>query len=461
MIIAINASTQGVVANCSGMIDADQTPFAKIIGKTANEDLVVFAHSKSKKKAKLIEFDNDLHYKSEINLAFEDEIIQYCTVIDGKIIVFSAKVIENTNFLLARNYEDYEFSEPKVICKTQFINSVFDFAKSQNDKYLGIIAETPYLKGKNEEIELWIFDSLLNEQLNYSLALTEKNTRVKINVPVMSNSGVLFLIKRHTIAQDNNYFVYSINPHTKKHQRKSLTLMGKRIADLKYQLDTENNLYLTGFFSAQNYHVFQGFFYYKLDQNSRALDFKQNNFDAGFLIQAEGKKNAKKHGGLLNYKMGVMQLFQGKTYFTASHTLREKYTIDQEQHMSYTTNKLAVIGLDKGGLIEMSETFEVNQKSADDQGFWNKHHFFSDTNKLSILHNETSNGLVSLKINQFIDTNNVFIPMQDFKIYNNPHDSSGLDLTTLMGTNSNHYLLNWNANRNKFAIWNLFYAKNE
>ena len=455
LIISLNCSSQNAIGNCSGRIEAKEMPYAQIIGETENEHVLVLIHSKSKNEGKLIEFNNELLFNTEIDLDFENESILQCAYIDDQIVLFTSKVIDNANCVLARIYEDYVFSSPKIICKAIFSNSVFDFSKSNNGKYFGIIAETPYLKGINEEIEVWIFDDLFKEQCYYKLALPEKNTRIKINVPVMSNTGLFFLIKRHIVAQDNNYFVYTINPEKKKHIRTSLKLMGKRIADIDYQLDEQNNLHLVGFYSSLNYHVFEGCFYYKIDQTSRPVKFKQHGFDLDFLTQTQGKKIAKKNGGLLDYKMGKMKLFNGEIFFTASHSLREKHFVDQEQQISYSTNQIALITLNKDGMKELTQTLKVNQQSENDHGFWNKHQFLIDSNNLSLLHNQTLNESITTKINHFSDSNNVFTPAINFELNDATNDSCGLDLGSLKKINSNHYVLTWNTNRNEFAICKL------
>lgn len=457
----LNCAAQNAIGRCSARIEANEMPYAQIIGETQNEHIMVLIHSKSKKQGKLIEFNKELLYISEIELNFENESILQCTYLNDKIVLFTSKVIDNANCVLARIYDDYAFSNPEIICKAIFSNSVFDFSKSNNGAYFGIIAETPYIKGTNEEIEVWVFDDVIHEQCYYKLALPEKNTRVKVNVPVMSNTGLFFLIKRHIIAQDNNYFVYTINPEKKKHHRTSLKLMGKRIADIKYQLDDQNNLHLAGFYSSVNYRVFEGCFYYKIDQTSRPIIFKQYGFDFDFLTQSQGKKIAKKNGGLLGYKMGEMNLFRDEIVLSASHSQREKYFVGQEQQISFSTDQLALIILNKDGMKEMTQTLKVKQQSENDRGFWNKHQFLIDSNHLSLLHNQTLNKSITSKINHFSDSNNVFTPAINFELNDAINDSCGLDLASLKQIDSNYYVLAWNTNRNEFVICSLLFADNE
>ena len=107
-------------------------PYAQIIGETQNEHIMVLIHSKSKKQGKLIEFNKELLYNSEIELNFENESILQCTYLNDKIVLFTSKVIDNANCVLARIYDDYAFSNPEIICKAIFSNSVFDFSKSNN-----------------------------------------------------------------------------------------------------------------------------------------------------------------------------------------------------------------------------------------------------------------------------------------------------------------------------------------
>ena len=109
----------------------------------------------------LVKIDSDLNNHVKIKVDFEEEITEASFILRGRVVVFTSKTEGNYKTIYARFAEGNNLGEPRVIIKNSIKGGKFHFSASPNGKYLGIIAEAPYLKGKNEEILTWILDDQL------------------------------------------------------------------------------------------------------------------------------------------------------------------------------------------------------------------------------------------------------------------------------------------------------------
>ena len=451
LLISLNTSAQHWTANWSPVHTAEKARDLRLIGQVNEGNLIGVISGNTNKSKQLVQFDPELDNYSTVNVQFENESIEYCAILNGKIVVFSSAVQENKKTIKARIVSDGDFEDPVTICQSPFQRASFHFSVSPNGQFLGLIANAPYLKGKNEEIATWIFDSFLQEKLFYKLALTNKNMKIKINVPVVSNTGVLFLIKRFNQGSDNTYYVFAIDPETKRHQRKTLTLMGKRVADVKYALDNSDHLHIAGFYVSQSYRIYEGSFYFKLDQTTKAVTFKQNAFTPEFLVAAEGKKNYKKYGGLVDFKINEMALLKDKIYLTANHKKRTKVEEGGVQHFHYQKNNLALICLKKDGEEDFSKTIELHQKSKDDKGFWNQNKMIFRDEQLFIFNNLKTQEGVILKMSKINTDNGLYT--EDISSIYNAHDLKlGLDLNNMITLNGNLLVPAWNLSKEKVTV---------
>lgn len=450
-LLTLTSRGQDLEATWSQFTEVSRTDIAKIVGVTEERIVVAVKGANDKNKATLIEYGREFGSYSTLEAKFKGEQIIHVAVLDGHTTVFSSRKLENkTKELYVRTIHDGEFSEPTRICTSGFAGSRFDFSISPNGEYLGIIANAPYRKGKNEEIETWIFDKTLKQALAYNLALTNDNLKVKINVPVMSNTGVFFIIKRYRVGLDNNYYVFAIDPETQKHLKKTLTLMGKRVADVKYELDAENNLHLAGFYVSQSYNIYEGSFYFKLDQTAKAISFKQNPFSEEFLIEAEGKKAFKKFGGLVDFKINHMKKVNGKIYLTAAHSKREKVDTGTEVKTLYGKEKMALVCLKSDGSEEFIKILNLDQHSNNDKGFWNHHALMVNEKTVLVAHNLKDENRVTLKLSSLNE--GTFKTNDASHLYSGLSGPVGLNLRDTHALQQEVVVTAWNLERNKFSV---------
>jgi len=451
-LVSLNSISQELEATWTQFTDAEKTDKVQIVGVTA-ERIVVGVRKKDKTKpAQIIEYGREFGSYKVLDASFPDESIIHFEVVNGRTMLFSTKRQEgNKKGLFTRTIEDGSFSEPSLLCLSKHVSSSFDFTLSPDGEYLGVIANAPYMKGKNEEIETWIFNASLELQIEHKLALTNDNRKIKVNVPVMSNTGVLFVIKRYRVGLDNSYYVFTIDPSTDQHHKKSLTLMGKRIADVKYELDAENNLHLAGFYVSSSYNIYEGSFYFKLDQTAVALGFKQNAFTEEFLIKAEGKKIAKKVGGLIDFKIREMKMVNNRVFLTAEHTKQEKLNVGSELKTLYMKDRLAVVCLKPDGMVDHIDVLEINQASNNDRGFWNHHKLLKKEGKLFIAHNLKDDVNVALKMST-LKEDKTFETNDISTIYSELEEPVGVNLKDVMFFKKEIVTTAWDINKSKFAV---------
>ncbi len=445
------STAQELEASWSRFTEVEPTDKARIIGVT-DERIVVAVQNNDKTKAKLVEYGREFGSYTALEAEFENESVVYVDILRGHTTVFSTKKGNNGLDLYWRTVTDGGFSQAQLLCSSVFTSSDFDFSKSPDGSHFGVIANAPYQKGKNEELETWIFDSSLKEKMAYTLALKNDNRKIKVNVPVMSNTGVLFLLKRFRVGLENNYQVFAIDPAEKKHTLKTLTLMGKRVADVKYELDAENNLHLAGFYVSQSYNVYEGSFYFKLDQTARSLGFKQNAFSEEFLIKAEGKKMYKKHGGLVDFNITEMMMKNGKIYLTASHSVKERINNGSENLTLFRKEKMALVCLKPDGSSDYIKILKLDQHSNNDGGFWNNHKLLPKEGEgLLVGHNVKDDEKVTFLVSN--ENGDEFTTKDLSNIYAESDVSIGLNLNDTYFTKDKEMVVTgWSLDKSRYTV---------
>ncbi|MFT7611521.1 MAG: hypothetical protein ACI9J3_000466 [Parvicellaceae bacterium] len=451
-LISLSSISQELEATWTQFTDAEKTDKVELIGVTS-EKIVVGVRKQGKiQEAQIIEYGREFGSYKVLDASFENESIIYFELIKGRTIVFSTKKQEgNKKGLFSRSIEDGKFSPPALLCVSNHASSSFDFTLSPDGKHFGVIANAPYMKGKNEEIESWIFTSSLVLRIEHKLALTNDNRKVKVNVPVMSNTGVLFIIKRYRVGLDNNYFVFTIDPASEQHHKKTLSLMGKRIADVKYELDKENNLHLAGFYVSSSYNIYEGSFYFKLDQTAVATTFKQNAFTEEFLIKAEGKKTAKKVGGLVDFKIREMKIVNNTIFLTAEHTKQEKVTVGSEFKTLYMKDRLALVCLKPDGMVDHIDVLGLNQASNNDRGFWNQHKLIEYDRQLLVAHNLKDDEKVIFNLSS-LKEDKTFESKDFTSVYSQLEEPMGINLKNVKFFNKEIVVTAWDINKSKFTV---------
>lgn len=292
------------------------------------------------------------------------------TALQEKIVLFSTGTQDGEKVMKIRFFQEGNFREERQLFTVLHSGSKFIFTTSPNKEFIGILGEAPFIKGKNEELDVALMNADGQLVFREMVPFVHPNKKHKVNVPIVNNNGVLYLLKRVRDKSGSKYFAYSYTTKSGsvKTMKKTLNLRGKKIQDIEYALKPNGNLLLAGFYQANIPGVDEGSYFFELDESVRALQFNQKVFGTEFLLDAAGKKALKKDGGIRYYRTHQLVVSDGMVYLSATQSRWE--TGNQSKFLN---EKLALICFTSEGEIRWEKVFPIEQISINDKGKWNIH----------------------------------------------------------------------------------------
>ena len=294
------------------------------------EDQIVYVQQKSKDDLCALTvhvFNAQLKKKASFELNKPRYTFLSVKYYFDEIFVF-ASLNENNHTLLLYTKFDLQtgFSSFKEIYKEPQkagYPTTFVFPENSYDSELSILAELPYVKNKNEDIKLLIFDNQmeLTKEIYNKLEINFEPKRD--NKLIVSPKGRVFLIKTHW-QKGNNFALYKLGQEII--QEEVVKLNRNKISALDYFFNSKNELVIAGFFTSQIRYNYEGFFLLKYDQDLNMIHKNQNYFSEKIIKTFKSAKDIKESGfGLDKFRLTSFNLDQeGNHYLVAEHLGKKK-----------------------------------------------------------------------------------------------------------------------------------------
>ena len=294
------------------------------------EDQIVYVQQKSKDDLCALTvhvFNAQLKKKASFELNKPRYTFLSVKYYFDEIFVFASLNENNHTFLLYTKFDlQTGFSSFKEIYKEPQkagYPTTFVFPENSYDSELSILAELPYVKNKNEDIKLLIFDNQmeLTKEIYNKLEINFEPKRD--NKLIVSPKGRVFLIKTHW-QKGNNFALYKLGQEII--QEEVVKLNRNKISALDYFFNSKNELVIAGFFTSQIRYNYEGFFLLKYDQNLNMIHKNQNYFSEKIIKTFKSAKDIKESGfGLDKFRLTSFNLDQeGNHYLVAEHLGKKK-----------------------------------------------------------------------------------------------------------------------------------------
>ena len=294
------------------------------------EDQIVYVQQKSKDDLCALTvhvFNAQLKKKASFELNKPRYTFLSVKYYFDEIFVFASLNENNHTFLLYTKFDlQTGFSSFKEIYKEPQkagYPTTFVFPENSYDSELSILAELPYVKNKNEDIKLLIFDNQmeLTKEIYNKLEINFEPKRD--NKLIVSPKGRVFLIKTHW-QKGNNFALYKLGQETI--QDEVVKLNRNKISALDYFFNSKNELVIAGFFTSQIRYNYEGFFLLKYDQDLNLIHKNQNYFSEKIIKTFKSAKDIKESGfGLDKFRLTSFNLDQeGNHYLVAEHLGKKK-----------------------------------------------------------------------------------------------------------------------------------------
>ena len=294
------------------------------------EDQIVYVQQKSKDDLCALTvhvFNAQLKKKASFELNKPRYTFLSVKYYFDEIFVFASLNENNHTFLLYTKFDlQTGFSSFKEIYKEPQkagYPTTFVFPENSYDSELSILAELPYVKNKNEDIKLLIFDNQmeLTKEIYNKLEINFEPKRD--NKLIVSPKGRVFLIKTHW-QKGNNFALYKLGQEII--QDEVVKLNRNKISALDYFFNSKNELVIAGFFTSQIRYNYEGFFLLKYDQDLNMIHKNQNYFSEKIIKTFKSAKDIKESGfGLDKFRLTSFNLDQeGNHYLVAEHLGKKK-----------------------------------------------------------------------------------------------------------------------------------------
>ena len=294
------------------------------------EDKIVHVQQKSKEDLCALTvhiFDAQLKKKASFELNEPKYTFLSVKYFFNEIFVFASLNENNHTSLLYTKFDlQIGFSSFKEIFKEPHkagYPTTFVFPENSYNSELSILAELPYVKNKNEDIKLLIFDhqmGLIKEIYN---KLEINFDPKRDNKLIVSPKGRVFLIKTHW-QKGNNFAIYKLGQGTT--QEKVIKLNRNKISALDYFFNSKNELVIAGFYSSQIRYNYEGFFLLKYDHDLHLTHKNQYYFSEKIIKTFKSAKDIKESGfGLDKFRLTSFNLDkEGNHFLVAEHLGRKK-----------------------------------------------------------------------------------------------------------------------------------------
>ena len=372
---------------------------------------LVLGKKKSKNPFKFVFLDSNLIVKSQVDLSFPSNSFVNSLVVDNKPYLFFSKTnAEGQQELMVQMVNSNgQLANPYVLTSFKNIGGYkvnFKLAVSKNSKKVVLLVEHPYEKQKHEKFTLILFDERLKliQIVNKTLDVLYKHKR--INFPVVSDDGSVYVIKKH-FDKKTQYYIFHLKGSDVEEAK--IGLRSRDVVSLRYLANDKGELNVFGFFKSPIHLNYEGVFSMRFN-NSVHPEFKKEVFLTEKTVGAfKSKKEIKTKGfGLDNFKINkLLTDTSGNFFLVAGHLFRSQLKIGSE----HFRKGLVAVKFSKTGNFIWSSPFVYNQYELfSKQGSWASFIPFVDDKELNIIYNSINYKLKKpeqMHANTFIKTNRI------------------------------------------------------
>lgn len=163
------------------------------------------------------------------------------------------------------------FSSPKQLGEVEKGKAMepgdfYFVANKQKDK-LAIISENPHVNGEKEGARVAVFGEDFKELWTSSFTYDLDSKRKRQNVPVLDSIGNLFILKKFSMPNDQQFHLYALGKGKSKPSHTRINLSGQKIAEVGIGISPNGQPEIAGFTFLANQNFYEGYFFVRYDEN--------------------------------------------------------------------------------------------------------------------------------------------------------------------------------------------------
>jgi hypothetical protein len=334
----------------------------------------------------------------------------------------------------------------------------FEVCQSPNRSFIGIIGSEAYTDKSNENIHLTVVDDNFKVLRNKTINTLLPSDKRRVNIPVINDEGVMYILKKYKIKFENFYQLYAYGQNGIDYKTE-LKLRVKKIADFSYTLDSEGNLILGGFFSSIGKTNFEGVFIAQYAPSLQNKYIKEYSLNDGVINAFKTKKEIDAYGyGLDNFRVSDCFVHGETILLMADH--HSAYSDPKEGFRDYRKG-LIVLGFSQAGGFLFGTPILTEQQDANDRGYWSGRKRMVTAGGVHIWHNIIGAPAKKIKL---VGEHKPYYPTQDVKIlpngtiqsnvmeWSNVFEGATFQANVLLEEGKKKYVIVENEKRNQYTI---------
>ena len=448
--------------------------FSKVEKKEADQTRIDFFHledqymlflsNRDKEKVIVHVYDSLLHHKSRSVLDLGGQTPLKVQLINNVPILFSKITNSNNEQELYSHNIALNGLLSSTLLITKYKNhggnlTKYKLSVSENSKHISVLVEHPFEKEKHEKISVLTLNKDFKIKAEYHHALEQSSKNKRINVPIVTNKGTIYLLKRYW-DKGNKY--YLATQKGAEFSQSELKLRNRKIADLKYAISNEDKLILCGFFTSPIRFNFEGVFSYRFN-NSTHPEYKKEAYLTEKVVTAfKHKKDIKENGfGLDHFKAKNLLLDTlGNQYLLAEHHVVENL----KTGTIHKSKGVLLVKFTKSGSYVWSSPLLTKQKEQNKYSKWITKIPFMYDNNFCLLYNNTDNektnkldqlyGLNTLYGTHLVEFNKLGVSNNHVitELHNNLDERFAFCPKIILQEDQNIYFITENSTKTKFRI---------
>lgn len=335
--------------------------------------------------------------KSQLSFSIDKLLPEelYVQLLDDNVVLFETKT-DGDNLKLQRSIlsNDLKSTNSKTLLSHRFKSAThkggYVLNTSMDKSLITVLQEKPGSLSKSEVLTVHVYtkDGKLDWTSEWDTQL--KQTNQPANEINISNSGVVYVLKRHRNGREFFYHTYIFkNGASPKHIKADIS--GLRISEVMQVCGPKDELILAGLYSETLYENNDGYFYRILDESGHFKMKINKGFDEAFMETYIGKKASKKDANIDHVNIQFLKVRNDGFIFSLVADARE---IFKDKKGTYYDERF-VSGPARIQHIDYNGDLIEEHKITNEQVTWNFQHGFasiscSGSDSTLICHNDIS-----------------------------------------------------------------------
>ncbi|MDQ3190027.1 MAG: hypothetical protein M3Q58_00375 [Bacteroidota bacterium] len=309
----------------------------------------------------------------------------------------------------------------------------FKIALSKDNSKILVCSNEPFEKYTNEKISYKVLDIALNEIWSTELELPYTGRQLNISNHIVDNFGNVHMLAKVNMNTEKSekgqadyfYTILSYFHSDDVVKEYEVSLKGKSVSDIAFQLSGTGELVAAGFYSntikgqsASNTNfgfssvsvqeqksLVAGSFYLKIDLQTQKVTARGiKEFERSFLSEFMSDRNIDRGKELFSYLIDYFILREdggailaGEQYYSTMVCNYDPRTGVRNCNYHYYYNDIVLVNINPDGSIAWTKKIPKKQHSINDNGFYSSYLMAYDNSTISIVFNDHPKNLVLLE----------------------------------------------------------------